>query len=513
MYCPHCGEKNSLRKNGTRERKHGKQPFFKCKGCSRTTAKPLKKPPVAEPTIKKYERPLPDSKIFVFTAAQNATPTAPIFKVLRDVYCPDRGATLSVIPIRYKNATSVWSDKQESDDWWAPEVEPFLYATRNEINENLVVLGDIRTQPTAVLPLTGFESITGHRSGILAHPKIQLKSVPTPNHRIPKLMATTGACTVENYTDSTAGKKGEFHHSFGAVVVEVIGDRFYMRQLSACKNGSFIDKNKRYTVSGVEDAGPAAALIFGDTHVAFADEGVAAANFEGPESMVSVLNPHRLVWHDIFDMFSQNHHDSKNPFITLAKHKAQMSSIPKELQLTCDYVNRYGAGRENVIIPSNHNEGLERWIRETEWKNDPSHMEFYLETALEMVRRTEMTEFGAHVQDPFAYWAEKYLTVPHRLLERDQSYAVHDIELGMHGDIGPNGARGSLANLKRIGVKSVIGHSHSPGIEDGCFQTGTNSKLRLQYNRGPSSWMHTNCVIYANGKRSLLHVIDGKWAL
>jgi len=190
-----------------------------------------------------------------------------------------------------------------------------------------------------------------------------------------------------------------------------------------------------------------------------------------------------------------------------------MSSIPKELQLTCDYVNRYGAGRENVIIPSNHNEGLERWIRETEWKNDPSHMEFYLETALEMVRRTEMTEFGAHVQDPFAYWAEKYLTVPHRLLERDQSYAVHDIELGMHGDIGPNGARGSLANLKRIGVKSVIGHSHSPGIEDGCFQTGTNSKLRLQYNRGPSSWMHTNCVIYANGKRSLLHVIDGKWAL
>ena len=374
-------------------------------------------------------------------------------------------------------------------------------------------MGDIRTQPTAVLPLTGFESITGHRSGILAHPKIQLKSVPTPNHRIPKLMATTGACTVENYTDSTAGKKGEFHHSFGAVVVEVIGDRFYMRQLSACKNGSFIDKNKRYTVSGVEDAGPAAALIFGDTHVAFADEGVAAANFEGPESMVSVLNPHRLVWHDIFDMFSQNHHDSKNPFITLAKHKAQMSSIPKELQLTCDYVNRYGAGRENVIIPSNHNEGLERWIRETEWKNDPSHMEFYLETALEMVRRTEMTEFGAHVQDPFAYWAEKYLTVPHRLLERDQSYAVHDIELGMHGDIGPNGARGSLANLKRIGVKSVIGHSHSPGIEDGCFQTGTNSKLRLQYNRGPSSWMHTNCVIYANGKRSLLHVIDGKWAL
>jgi hypothetical protein len=512
MYCPHCGEKDSLNKNGFRERKNGKQPMFKCKACKRTTANPLEKPPAVEPAYKQYERKLPTTQRLVITAAQNATPPARVLETLK-VYCKHNDAELVIVPIRYKNPTSTWSQQQQSDDWWHPEVEPYLYSSRAQINENLVLLGDIRTQPTAILPLTGFESITGARSGILAHPKVQLRSIPTPNHKLPKLMTTTGACTIENYTDSVTGKKGEFHHSLGAVVVEVDGGVFHMRQLSAMKDGTLIDLNKKYSPKGVTAAPPAEALIFGDTHAAFADKGVAHANFNGPGSMVSVLNPKRLVWHDVFDNYAQNWHDKHNPFFSLAKHQANMSSLPAELKLTCDYVNKYGKGRENVIIPSNHNEGLERWIRDTNWKDDPTHMEFYLETALAMVRNTEMTEHGARTPDPFIYWAEKLLTVPHTLLERDQAYAVKEIELSMHGDIGPNGARGSIANLRRIGVKSIIGHSHSPGIEEGCFQTGTNSKLRVQYNRGPSSWMHTNCVVYANGKRSLLHVVEGSWKL
>ena len=509
MYCPHCGEKDSLRKNGNRSRKYGPQQMYKCAACNKTTANPLIKPP---PTYRNYERKLPVTRRYVITAAQNATKPHRALEVLK-VYCDHNDAELVVIPIRYKNPTSIWTQHQQSDDWWHDDLDPYLYSTRAELNDNLVLLGDIRTQPTACLPLTGFESITGAQSGILAHPKIQLKSIPTPHHKLPKLMTTTGACTVENYTDTPAGKKGEFHHSLGAVVVEIEDDVFYMRHLSAQKSGTIIDLDTKYTTSGAEVAPPASALIFGDTHAAFADENVAAANFHGPHSMVNILNPKKLVWHDIFDNFAQNHHDKKNPFITFAKHKAKMSSVPAELELTCNYINRYGQGRENIIVPSNHNEGLERWILETDWKNDPSHMEFYLETALEMVRQTEMTEYGAKTVDPFAFWAKQLLKVPHTLLERDESLTAHDIELGMHGHRGPNGARGGIQNLRRIGVKSVIGHSHSPGIEEGCYQVGTNSKLRLQYNYGPSSWMHTNCVVYANGKRSLLHIIDGRWML
>lgn len=88
---------------------------------------------------------------------------------------------------------------------------------------------------------------------------------------------------------------------------------------------------------------------------------------------------------------------------------------------------------------------------------------------------------------------------------------VHGIEVGSHGHVGPNGSRGSVKSQARIGMKSVIGHSHSPGIRDGAYQVGTSSRLNLEYVRGPSSWLHTHCVIYANGKRTLINIINGEW--
>lgn len=30
---------------------------------------------------------------------------------------------------------------------------------------------------------------------------------------------------------------------------------------------------------------------------------------------------------------------------------------------------------------------------------------------------------------------------------------------------------------------------------------------------GASSWLNTHCLLYANGKRSLINVIDGEWRL
>jgi hypothetical protein len=67
--------------------------------------------------------------------------------------------------------------------------------------------------------------------------------------------------------------------------------------------------------------------------------------------------------------------------------------------------------------------------------------------------------------------------------------------------------------MRRIGVKSIIGHSHTPAIEEGCYQVGTSTKLSRGYTHGPSSWLNTHCLIYPNGKRTLINVIDGKWRL
>src|SRR5206468_12365404 len=126
---------------------------------------------------------------------------------------------------------------------------------------NLVLAADVKTQPTASSPLSGFESLTGGESCILGHTKMQLRSVPVPTGRYPKLLTTTGACTKPNFTDSKAGALGKFPHYLGAVLVELDGKRFHLRQLNADRlDGSFIDLDTLYTPQGVRRAPPAKAL-------------------------------------------------------------------------------------------------------------------------------------------------------------------------------------------------------------------------------------------------------------
>ena len=98
-----------------------------------------------------------------------------------------------------------------------------------------------------------------------------------------------------------------------------------------------------------------------------------------------------------------------------------------------------------------------------------------------------------------------------RFLKRDESYMIADIEIGFHGDVGINGARGSISSFAKIGPKTVIGHSHSPGITEGAYQVGVSARKDLEYAIGPSSWLHTHCIIYPNGSRALINVINGEW--
>lgn len=42
-------------------------------------------------------------------------------------------------------------------------------------------------------------------------------------------------------------------------------------------------------------------------------------------------------------------------------------------------------------------------------------------------------------------------------------------------------------------------------------QVGLSAERDQGYNRGPSSWMHTHCLHYADGKRTLVSVIRGRF--
>jgi len=473
----------------------------------------------------KFKRPL-DSKIFVVTAAQNATPLHASFWASLLQYCKFRGAELMVIPIRYKNPTSRWTASQANEEWWLePPAAPgdprplqrYLWNVRKELNKNISVLGDIKIQPTAVSPLTGFEGITHGESGIFGHTKLQLKVVATPQGRYPKILVTTGACTVKNYTDTRAGKLGEFHHTLGAAVVEVDGPRFHLRQINAAKDGSFYDLDYLYDGSKRKPTkySGAPALVMGDTHVEGIDPEVEAATFG---DMVPFFQPKRLFWHDLEDGGSVSHWAAKNPFVSAARHYSKAGSAEEEFYRALQFVtDRTLAGVTSYIVASNHNDWLHRWVLERDWKTlSPRDRGFYLYVAGRLYKEsTQRTGDEAERMNAFITLAKEALArYPNvKVLDYEESCLVEGIECGMHGHYGPNGSRGSARNMRRIGVKSIIGHSHTPAIEEGCYQVGTSTRLSRGYTHGPSSWLNTHCLIYPNGKRTLINIIAGKWRL
>ncbi len=517
--CPKCG------KIMQRDRPRGGNGAFRwrCRTggvhCYTTTNPGLPERDVksqTSPRGPRFMRPLGDvgeRKRYIVTAAQNATPVHEGFMAALLVACKHLDAELVVIPLRYKNPTSRWTASQANDEKWADEVTPYLYNQRKKLCPNLVLVGDVKIQPTASSPLTGFEGLTHGESAILGHTKLQLEVVPVPAGKLPKILTTTGACTVPNYTDSKAGKLGQFHHTLGAALVEVEGKRFHLRQLLADKNGAFTDLDKWYSPTGVTGAPRALGLVMGDKHVRFTSERVRKATF-GEGGIVDVLNPETLVWHDVFDGYAVNPHHN-NVFVSMAKKQSGFANVRMEVEDSVAYLDRYTKDRNSVVVASNHDNFLSRWVSSEDWRQfGPANAMFYLETATAMLSSIRMTPTGAEFDDPFRYWVGQLSKNPAvRCLKPDESFAIAGIECGMHGDRGPNGARGTITNQRRLGSRVIVGHSHTPGINEGAFQVGTSTELRAEYTEGPSSWLNAHAVIYASGKRALIFIIDGEWRL
>lgn len=521
--CPKCG-RNTL--HPTSEFRHGKQRWRCVKSradggghCYGTVHpdRPLtghdNRPVKAVAPRKKFRRKI-DHRRILFTAAQNATPIHEGFWNALQALAEDIGAEIAVIPLRYKNPTSIFSASQRGEEWWAQQVRPYLYEQRKKLNDNLVVIGDVKIQPTMQDPLQGLEGLSRNESAIFGHTKLRLKCISTPQSKLPKLLTTTGACTVPNYTDSKAGKKGEFHHVLGACLVEIESrTKYHLHNINARDDGAFIFKTTAYLADGsTEPAGPAQALVFGDAHYRFADPKVVEATF-GKGGLVETLDPATLVWHDLLDAYFGNPHH-KDPFTKKAKETSGYDIARDEVFETIDWMRSLGKGRHNVIVPSNHDDMFKRWIVREDWKELHGHnMEFYLETALHMARSARMTDVGAAVDDPFVYWLKRRIdeTDNIRALSPDEEFLVAKIALNYHGDKGPGGARGTVKNLSQIGVKVISGHGHAPEILDGHTRTGTMTRLTAEYVTGPNNWFNTHASIDAFGKRHLHHCIDGKF--
>lgn len=456
---------------------------------------------------------------YLFTAAQNSTPVHPEWWAVLKVIALETGAELRVIPFRYKNPTSAWKGSQENLAHWAKELDGLLFSQRVQLNPNLQLFGDFKIQPTNADPVGAgdLSAVSGASSAIVGHPKIQTRSIATPSHKMAKLLMTSGAVTQENYSDTRMGRVAQFHHSLSAVLVELDGKRFYARRLHFDRSSCSATDSAlgiRYTKRGAGKAPRAYAIAMGDLHRDYVDPGVVEATF-GRHGLVERSRPRHIIYHDGADGYAVNHHHGRNPFNRIAKRRSGRDDARAELQRFVDFVREHTRSDAiNVIVASNHTDDfLARWVVETDWRDDPTNAEFYLRTALSMVLQTRLGDKGTEYPSPFKMFVDGAELPQTRVLDRDESFSYRDVELGMHGDQGPNGARGSIRNLRRIGTKSMIAHAHTPGEDEGATQVGTSSRLRLEYNTGPSSWLHAHGLLGDDGKRQLVVIVDGKFTI
>lgn len=458
-----------------------------------------------------FEKEFPGKKGFVVTSALNDTQINLTFFNTLKAYCEARNFQLMIIKNRYINPTMYASGECKSPTW-NEELRPHFIDSTIQYKNVLKVIGDCNIQATATHPLTGIDGLSEGMTTIVGHPILQFKSVPVNKWRNPLILTSTGSISDKsNYSATKAGYRASFHHTYGATVVEFGEDEeFFIRQLLADKKGGFYDLDNYYLNSTVKKNQTVDAVVLGDEHVLFQDPSVKFATFSSEESIINVLKPKYIVRHDVVDSYSISHHH-EHSFLT--KYKKNLfpdrRSIETELNQVFEHIiETTPKFSKTIIVESNHHDHVQKWLNSADPKLDLVNAKFYHKL---MYLVLECIEKGDN-RSAFQIAAEEIFKLPKSVAEFPvDCFSLHDIELSMHGDRGPNGARGSLNNLSKIGERAVIGHSHTPGIQSGCWQVGTSSIMDLEYAKGPSSWLHTHCVVHKNGKRQLITIINGKW--
>lgn len=448
-----------------------------------------------------------DTNRFIVTTAVAGAEVDANFLASINTFCSERNAKLLIL-VAADPASNLPS---HSRSWGAVDSilkDETIVMEDTSLNENIFI-STIKMSAKQIDPTTGLGRI-GQKNGscIYASPKQRLKAEPVGNHAYPIFMMGTGAITKPEYSSDLYMSQrtayiAEHDHVMGALIVEIVDDQhFHFRQVQADAKGRFIDLGVQYCPHYTCKA-EVEALVMGDFHSGSTDTQAIQASLE----QIEVLKPKRVVFHDLFDGISINHHEEGKHLLKAKRAvngqlflSAELMKVAADLAMFADKVE------EVVVVKSNHDLFLERYLQEARYVEDPYNHRLALELAIQVLDGN----------DPLAYGVKKYFTGTFskvRWLKLDEDYRVAGVQLAAHGHIGSNGAKGTIANLEAAYGNCIVGHDHTPGILRGCFRVGTSSRYDLEYKKGPSSWLHTNCILYADGSRQLLNEIGGKWYL
>ncbi|QPC44949.1 hypothetical protein HW532_20950 [Kaustia mangrovi] len=454
---------------------------------------------------------------FLFTAAQNNTFLhTPFWEALLH-FAELNDAELHVSRFSY-NKTGWGNQRITKDDdelWYDPKIKPYVLDEQVKVADGLIFCGELDILPTAVTPLGTLQNYTGPNSGIVPHTKVHMQSQATMKHEPAKFMYTTGACTLRNYIERKAGQVATFHHVFGALYVEIDEDGdWFARQLMADDNGVFYDIDTAY---GPGWSAPASDMGYslvtlGDIHI----EKIDPYALGGAFGMMNAVKPRHVFVHDLIDFEPRNHHNLSDPYFRARQHFQGIDVVEHGMIAGARFLHGLNRAFPDAIINvirSNHDQAFERWLQDPRGVEDPVNSRYWHEANYQKLRAIE----AGNDLDVFV-WAmsdaerKRGLDLSGvRFIAEDESVVIHDIEHGMHGHRGPNGARGNPKAFRQLGRKANTGHTHSAGIVDGVWTAGVLAKLDMDYNTGPSSWSHSSIITYPSGKRCIVTQRGNKW--
>lgn len=459
-----------------------------------------------------------ETKFYVITAAVNNTPVDKKFWKSLNTFVNHFNAELFVLPLRYKNPTSVLEQqKQEQDEWYSSELVPYLCNNIVQLNDNVIIYGGLKISVTHKTPLNSLCQFSQEKSCIFAHTSIQLKTNPTTICEHAPIHTTTGSVTVPNFSDTLAGKWGEKNHKIAATILVVKGQKFFIRHIIADKRGKFQYLNKIFDGETIKDNKKLEVFSLGDLHAPYQDNENFSACFTDNTSLVKTLNPSTVILDDSVDFHARNHHLEFEHFERYRNFVSNNDSVLDEFDKSVDvFIDILKSTTAKVIFtPSNHPEALEKWAKRADWRNDLKNAKILLRAQLAKLDAIDNNEdinlVEWIVRD---FMKEKDFEKDSQRLyfpKRTERVTFCDVDY-THGDVGINGAKPSPSSFTKLPMKVSHGHTHSPYILHDVYCKGTASKKNMGYNaKGYSSWSHCHEIMYTNGERDLVFVIDGKW--
>ena len=449
-------------------------------------------------------------RYFVSSVVSDAPIDKKLYKTIRTL-CNHLDAQEVYIPVQYD-----WQiERQGKHEPNYPSIlKDLLLSDDISLNKHLNIMGSVPIHATIQNPLTGMKHVSNNKSAIFGHPQRAMESIPTQKDHIPKLLYTTGAITQPRYTRSKAGRKSRDFHTMGGLIIEVSRSRFHVFMVTGNKDGSIYHLNNKYDGDKITSEN-VSAIYMADEHSEFYPLDVKKATYLNKDSLVKMLKPEVVIRGDVYNHGSDSHHGRNNVLERIVRADNERFSVKRELDECFDHIQETTIGdTKNVIVASNHHDHLKRWLNEyNPHHGDPRNAYLYHHLNAQMIENAMALKTTS--VDPFEIYCRsnyRELWSKTTFVGRDEEYKVSGVSVDMHGDIGPNGARGSAVNLSLGGQPVTIGHGHSPRVYRNVHQVGVSAK-EMGYNKGYSGWLTTHDIIYKDGNRTLVHLINGKWQI